>query len=129
MEKNLLLAVILHQVHDNKKMFDSLFHFWFVDLIGSSDKLVLSAYDRSPTMAVNPEGTVCQSRDSAWSGLRGTKGVVYKGKYYYEATVSDEGLCRVGWALNEVKIKLFSNLLLLIHNILRVVKGFFRSGY
>ena len=53
-------------------------------------------------MAVNPEGTVCQSRDSSWSGLRGTKGIVNKGKYYYEATVSDEGLCRVGWALNEV---------------------------
>ncbi len=53
-------------------------------------------------MAVNPEGTVCQSRDAGWSGLRATKGVVNNGKYYYEATVSDEGLCRVGWSLNEV---------------------------
>lgn len=53
-------------------------------------------------MAVNPEGTLCQSRDAAWSGTRATKGVVNKGKYYYEATVSDEGLCRVGWSLNEV---------------------------
>ncbi len=54
-------------------------------------------------MAVNPEGTLCQSRDAAWSGIRATQGVVNKGKYFYEATVSDEGLCRVGWSLNEVK--------------------------
>lgn len=53
-------------------------------------------------MAVTPDGMVCQSRDVAWHGLRATKGVVNKGKYYYEATVSDEGLCRVGWSLNEV---------------------------
>jgi ATP-dependent RNA helicase DDX1 len=58
-------------------------------------------------MAVNPEGTLCQSRDAAWSGIRATKGVVNKGKYYYEATVSDEGLCRVGWSLNEVSNKNF----------------------
>jgi ATP-dependent RNA helicase DDX1 len=62
-------------------------------------------------MAVNPEGTLCQSRDAAWSGIRATKGVVNKGKYYYEATVSDEGLCRVGWSLNEVSNKNFVFLL------------------
>jgi ATP-dependent RNA helicase DDX1 len=31
-------------------------------------------------------------------GARCTKGVINKGKYYYEATVTDEGLCRVGWS-------------------------------
>ncbi len=67
------------------------------------DKWILSTYDRTPAMAVNPEGTLCQSRDAAWSGIRTTQGVVNKGKYFYEATVSDEGLCRVGWSLNEVK--------------------------
>ena len=69
----------------------------------SGDNWVLSSYDRSTAMAVNPEGTVCQSRENSWSGLRATKGVVNSGKYYYEATVSDEGLCRVGWSLNEVR--------------------------
>lgn len=72
---------------------------------------MLSSYDRSPAMAINPEGTLCQSRDAAWSGARANKGVVNKGKYYYEARVSDEGLCRVGWSLNEVnkKIIIFDN--------------------
>jgi hypothetical protein len=31
-------------------------------------------------------------------GARCTKGVINRGKYYYEATVTDEGLCRVGWS-------------------------------
>ena len=29
-----------------------------------------------------------------WHGCRASKGVVGGGKYYYEATVTDEGLCR-----------------------------------
>ncbi|XP_046461789.1 ATP-dependent RNA helicase Ddx1-like [Daphnia pulex] len=70
------------------------------------DKWILSTYDRTPAMAVNPEGTLCQSRDAAWSGIRATQGVVNKGKYFYEATVSDEGLCRVGWSLNEANLDL-----------------------
>lgn len=61
-------------------------------------------YDRSQGLAVTPEGTCCQSRDQQWNGVRAIKGVINKGKYYYEATVSDEGLCRVGWSLNEVLI-------------------------
>ena len=28
------------------------------------------------------------------------------GKYYYEATVTDEGLCRVGWATTNGKLDL-----------------------
>jgi len=53
-------------------------------------------------MAVTPDGVLCQSRGVQWNGLRAVKGVVNKGKFFYEATVSDEGLCRVGWSLNEV---------------------------
>ena len=72
---------------------------------------MLNRYDQTPTMKVNPEGMLCLSMDAAWSGIRATKGVVNKGKYYYEATVSDEGLCRVGWSLNEVSSKNFVFLL------------------
>lgn len=53
-------------------------------------------------MAVAPDRVLCQSRGVQWNGLRAVKGVVNKGKFFYEATVSDEGLCRVGWSLNEV---------------------------
>ena len=42
---------------------------------------------------------MCQTRDeNQWHGCRSTKGVINKGKYYYEATVTDEGLCRIGWS-------------------------------
>ena len=45
---------------------------------------------------------LCQSRDeNQWHGCRATKGVIHKGKYYYEATVTDEGLCRVGWSTQD----------------------------
>ena len=64
----------------------------------------MSVYDRSQGVAVTPEGTVCQSRDNQWNGIRTTNGVIGKGKYYFEAKVSDEGLCRVGWAMNEVRL-------------------------
>lgn len=65
---------------------------------------LMSFFDRDAGMAVTPDGLRCQSRDpKAWQGVRCTKGVVGKGKYYYEATVSDEGLCRVGWATPQVR--------------------------
>uniref|UniRef100_A0A8D8KML3 ATP-dependent RNA helicase n=2 Tax=Culex pipiens TaxID=7175 RepID=A0A8D8KML3_CULPI len=60
----------------------------------------LSFTDRGNAMAVTPDGLRCQSREfKEWHGCRGTTGVRGgKGKYYYEATVTDEGLCRVGWS-------------------------------
>ena len=62
----------------------------------------MSIYDRTPAMAIDPEGILCQSRDmNQWHGCRATKGVIGKGKYYYEATVTDEGLCRVGWSTQD----------------------------
>ena len=43
-------------------------------------------------------GLRCQARsERAWAGCRGTVGAT-AGKVYYEVTVADEGLCRVGWA-------------------------------
>jgi ATP-dependent RNA helicase DDX1 len=32
--------------------------------------------------------------------------VINKGKYYYEATVTDEGLCRVGWSTPDAALDL-----------------------
>ncbi|EAA13221.5 ATP-dependent RNA helicase Ddx1 [Anopheles arabiensis] len=55
--------------------------------------------DRGQAMAITPDGLRCQSREfKEWHGSRCTTGVRGKGKYYYEATVTDEGLCRVGWS-------------------------------
>lgn len=58
----------------------------------------LSDTDRDTTMAVDDTGLCCQSRsEERWAGCRATYGVV-RGKYYYEAEVMDDGLCRVGWS-------------------------------
>lgn len=65
---------------------------------------LMSFFDRDSGMAVTPDGLRCQSRDpKAWQGVRCTKGVTGKGKYFFEATVSDEGLCRVGWSTPQVR--------------------------
>lgn len=59
----------------------------------------MNPFDRGDKLAIDSEGTLCQSRDGKiWQGTRSTKGVAGKGKYYYEAKVTDEGLCRVGWS-------------------------------
>ena len=69
--------------------------------VGKPDALPptqLSADDRDPMMAVNADGSVCQSRsERAWSGCRATTGV-FAGKHYFEIQVRDEGLSRVGWS-------------------------------
>lgn len=63
----------------------------------------LSLFDRGRAMAVTPDGLRCQSREPReWHGCRANKGVHSSGKYYYEATVTDEGLCRVGWSTSQV---------------------------
>ena len=72
---------------------------------GSSSEFVMSVYDRSPTIAISPDGLRCQSRHmKEWHGCRAAKGIIGKGKIYYEATVEDEGLCRVGFSTSEVNI-------------------------
>ena len=58
-------------------------------------------------------GLKCQSREQReWHGCRATKGVVGKGKYYYEATVTDEGLCRVGFSTPMALLGIFRFFLL-----------------
>lgn len=67
----------------------------------------LSFFDRGASLAVTPDGLRCQSREfKEWHGGRATKGVFGKGCYYYEATVTDEGLCRVGWSTQTVSFSL-----------------------
>ncbi|PSN32349.1 ATP-dependent RNA helicase Ddx1 [Blattella germanica] len=67
----------------------------------------LSFFDRGSALAVTPDGLRCQSREQKeWHGCRCTKGVQGKGKYYYEATVTDEGLCRVGWSTQQANLDL-----------------------
>lgn len=63
----------------------------------------LSTSDRTPALAVSADGLVCQAREfKEWHGCRATKGLINSGKYYYEAKVTDEGLCRVGWSTIQV---------------------------
>nr|CAD7448799.1 unnamed protein product [Timema bartmani] len=73
----------------------------------TSPHWTLSFFDRGSALAVTPDGLRCQSREQKeWHGCRATKGVQGKGKYYYEATVTDEGLCRVGWSTQQANLDL-----------------------
>lgn len=66
----------------------------------------LSPDDRDAAFAIDESGLVCQARlEKAWAGGRASVGV-QKGKYYYEITVADEGLCRVGWATSAANLDL-----------------------
>jgi hypothetical protein len=73
-------------------------------------------------LGVDDNGLRCEStHPKFWSGARCNKGVVGKGllkiydqhivlkilgKYYYEASVETDGLCRVGWATSEASLNL-----------------------
>lgn len=67
--------------------------------MSKASKWMLNVFDRGELLAISADGLICQSRDhKVWSGSRSNKGVRNQGKYYYESKVTDEGLCRVGWA-------------------------------
>ncbi|XP_016974727.1 ATP-dependent RNA helicase Ddx1 [Drosophila rhopaloa] len=67
----------------------------------------MSFFDRGNALAVTPDGLRCQSREfKEWHGCRATTGVRGKGKFYFEATVTDEGLCRVGWSTQQANLDL-----------------------
>ncbi|XP_046473772.1 ATP-dependent RNA helicase Ddx1 isoform X1 [Neodiprion pinetum] len=73
----------------------------------SSPHWTMSLFDRGRALAVTPDGLRCQSREQReWHGCRATKGVQGSGKFYYEATVTDEGLCRVGWSMPQANLDL-----------------------
>lgn len=62
----------------------------------------MSLYDRDSALAVAPDGLRCQSREfKDWHGCRATIGVKGGGKFFYEAMVEDEGLCRLGWSTTQ----------------------------
>ncbi|XP_014470350.1 PREDICTED: ATP-dependent RNA helicase Ddx1 [Dinoponera quadriceps] len=67
----------------------------------------LSLFDRGRALAVTPDGLRCQSREQKeWHGCRANKGVLGSGKYFFEAMVTDEGLCRVGWSTSQAALDL-----------------------
>ncbi|GFR40732.1 hypothetical protein Agub_g1342 [Astrephomene gubernaculifera] len=69
----------------------------------------LSADDRDPHVAVSADGRRAQSRnEKSWGGVRGSVGVFAAcgGKVYYEVTVNDEGLSRVGWSCRTASLDL-----------------------
>ncbi|OON19217.1 DEAD/DEAH box helicase, partial [Opisthorchis viverrini] len=66
---------------------------------GVKQPFKLNPNDRTEAMAIDADGLLCQSRDpGGWHGARANRGVKNSGKYYYEAVVTDDGLCRVGWS-------------------------------
>ncbi|CAH1117276.1 unnamed protein product [Phaedon cochleariae] len=66
----------------------------------------MSALDRGNALAVAPDGLRVQSREQKeWHGVRCTRGVK-SGKWGFEATVTDEGLCRVGWSSLQASLDL-----------------------
>lgn len=70
----------------------------------------MSLYDRNIALAVAPDGLRCQCRQiKDWNGCRGTIGVKAGragGKFFYEAIVEDEGLCRLGWSTTQAALDL-----------------------
>ncbi|KAM3932228.1 ATP-dependent RNA helicase DDX1 [Leptodactylus fuscus] len=75
---------------------------------GSSvlNKWQMNPYDRGSAFAIGADGLCCQSREvKEWHGCRSTRGV-NKGKYYYEVSCHDQGLCRVGWSTLQASLDL-----------------------
>lgn len=57
---------------------------------------VMNPDARDKVFAISSDGgLLCQSRDAQWAGGKASVGLV-KGKFYWECTVTDEGLCRIG---------------------------------
>ncbi|XP_063170764.1 ATP-dependent RNA helicase DDX1 [Candoia aspera] len=73
---------------------------------GVLNKWQMNPYDRGTAFAIGADGLCCQSREiKEWHGCRSTKGVT-KGKYCYEVSCRDQGLCRVGWSSLQASLDL-----------------------
>ncbi|KAJ7341071.1 hypothetical protein JRQ81_004770 [Phrynocephalus forsythii] len=73
---------------------------------GVLNKWQMNPYDRGSAFAIGSDGLCCQSREvKEWHGCRSTRGVT-KGKYYYEVSCHDQGLCRVGWSSAQASLDL-----------------------
>ncbi|KAK6490066.1 ATP-dependent RNA helicase DDX1 [Huso huso] len=69
-------------------------------------KWQMNPYDRGSAFAIGPDGLCCQSREiKEWHGCRSTMGVT-KGKYYFEVSCHDQGLCRIGWSTSQAALDL-----------------------
>ncbi|XP_071002766.1 ATP-dependent RNA helicase DDX1-like isoform X2 [Oncorhynchus clarkii lewisi] len=74
------------------------------------NKWQMNPYDRSTAFAIGPDGLCCQSREfKEWHGCRSTKAIT-KGKYYYEVSCHDQGLCRIGWSTSQAALDLGTDL-------------------
>ncbi|KAJ1149640.1 hypothetical protein NDU88_002446, partial [Pleurodeles waltl] len=70
------------------------------------NKWQMNPYDRGSAFAIGSDGLCCQSREiKEWHGCRATRGI-NKGKYYYEVSCHDQGLCRVGWSSMQASLDL-----------------------
>lgn len=59
----------------------------------------LNRDDCDAQFRTSEDGVQCQARHPHnWAGARANYGVELGGKYYYEATMMDDGLSRVGWS-------------------------------
>ena len=74
----------------------------------TNSAIQLSLDDRDSMLAVSqPDQLVCQSRsERQWQGVRATTGATKGAKIYFEATVEDDGLCRVGFSTAAAKYDL-----------------------
>ena len=67
----------------------------------------MSIVDRDSSFVVAPCGLKVQSREfKNWQGGRCSTGVKNGGVWYYEATINDEGLCRLGWSTLDAVLNL-----------------------
>ena len=85
--------------------FQSLSSSNFTATTTTKEPATINTADRDNSMAVSSDGLIAQSRSEQWAGARSNKGIV-KGRYYYEVSIRDEGLCRVGWSTRQAKLDL-----------------------
>ncbi|XP_050521813.1 ATP-dependent RNA helicase Ddx1 [Daktulosphaira vitifoliae] len=98
---------IIQIVWETIKQYTSGQNITSVKTINILDTWKLNLWDRSNSTAITPDGLRCQSREQKeWHGCRATNGVKNSGKFYFEATVTDEGLCRVGWSTFQASLDL-----------------------
>ncbi len=67
--------------------------------------ITISDQDRDATLNRDISGLICSSTSGEWAGARATHGV-NSGKYYYECTVLNAGICRVGWSTMSAHLEL-----------------------
>jgi len=67
----------------------------------------LNRDDSDADFRTSEDGFQCQARNAQyWAGGRANYGVELGGKFYYEATLMDDGLARVGWSTLEASHEL-----------------------